>query len=510
MSSRRVGVVVLAIFFALSRVVYIALGVRFDATPLGYFQQYPDPFLLRADLLRTSYYFHMTPPLYNVFLGVVLKVFGGNYVAALHTVYLLAGLFLAVSVYLLMRSLGAGQIPSLLLTAILVASPATVLYENWLYPDYLMAALLPFEAWLLGRAFARRSLPTLAAFFFIAGLIVLARSYYHLGWLILCAALVLLLARSWRRAVLVAAAVPILLGVALYAKNDVVFGFFSGTSASGINAYTLTTLQLTDSERQQLHAEGKISLLTIDPDAWFAEHPQLLVRHTGVPTLDEQVKSTGSPNWGNAGYIEVWNQYSKDAAATVRAHPSVLLRAARMGLLILFVPSDQYDFSPDNHAHVGTLGHWADTILYGQPHSIFRGNQDPTAYRGAQLTDRLPEVGWFIVAAYLLAFAYGVGRFLVSLREGQPPGLAPVLAFTLFTIGYILVIDVPFGIADNNRYRFMADPLVVALLAVAVTGGLNALRRLAGQRRHAVAAVPRRRDRLPHEAEYRQRDGERD
>src|SRR2546428_884978 len=128
MSSRRAGVVVLAIFFGLSRVVYIALGVRFDASPLGYFQQYPDPFLLRTDLLRTGYYFHMTPPLYNVFLGVVLKVFRGNYVAALHAVYLLAGLFLAVSLYLLMRSLGARQVPSLLLTAILVASPATVLY----------------------------------------------------------------------------------------------------------------------------------------------------------------------------------------------------------------------------------------------------------------------------------------------------------------------------------------------------------------------------------------------
>src|SRR4029077_15521740 len=276
-----------------------------------------------------------------------------------------------------------------------------------------------------------------------------------------------------------------------YAKDYVVFGFFSGTSASGINAYTLTTLQLTDSERQQLRSEGKISLLTIDPNTWFAEHPQLLVRHTGVPTLDEQVKSTGSPNWGNAGYIEVWNQYSKDAAATIRARPSVLLRAARMGLLILFVPSAQYDFSPANHAQVDALEHWVDIVLYGQPHSIFRGNQDPTAYRGAQVFDRLPEVGWFILGAYLLALAYGVRRFLVSLRARQPHGLAPMLAFTLFTIVYILVIDVPFGIADNNRYRFMADPLIVALLAVAVTGGLGAFRRLAGQDRHAVPALPR-------------------
>ena len=476
MHSLRTGVVVLAIIFALSRLAYFALGVRFDARPLDYFQQYPDPLLLRTDLIRTNYYFHVTPPLYNVFLGIVLKVFGGNYVAALHAVYLIAGLFLAVSLYLLMRSLGASQLPSLLLTAIFVASPATVLFENWLYPDYLIAALLPFEAWLLGRAVQRRSLRMLAAFFFLAGLIVLARYFYHLGWLILCAAIVLFLMKSWRRAVLIAAAVPILLGVILYAKNYAVFGFFSGTSATGINADVLALVQLTDSERRQMHAEGKISLLSIDPDAWFAEHPQVLVRRTGVPTLDEQTKSTGSPNWGNAGYIEVWNQYSKDAAATIRARPTVLLRALRMGLLIVFVPSDQYDFSPENHARLNTLEHWADIGLYGQPHSIFRGNQDSTAYRGPQLGARLREVGWFILGCYLVALAYGVRRLFRSLRDGQPPRLAAMLAFTLFTICYILLIAVPLGIADNNRYRLMADPLMLALLAVALTGLAGRLR----------------------------------
>lgn len=476
MPSLRTGVVIVAVFFGLSRLAYFALGVRFDALPLDYFMQYPDPLLLRTDLIRTSYFFHMTPPLYNFLLGVVLKVFGMHYWTGLHAVYVLAGLLLAVSLYLLMRSLGASQLPSLVLTAIFVASPATVLYENWLYPDYLIAAVLPFEAWLLGRAVKRRSLPTLAAFFFLASLIVLARSYYHLGWLILCAALVLLLCRSWRSAVMVAAALPILLGAGLYTKNYVAFGFFSGTSASGINAYTLTTLQLTDSERQQLYAEGKISALVADPDTWYAARPELLSPRTGVPTLDEQTKSTGAPNWSNAGYIVVWNQYSKDAVATVRARPTVLLRAVRMGLLILFLPSDQFDFSLANQAHLHTLRRVADFGLYGQARSVFRGSQDPASFRRALVGERLREVGWLILAAYVLALAYGVRRLLGSLRDRQPPGLAPVLAFILFTICYILVIDVLFGIADNNRYRFMADPLIVALLAVAVTGLVGRLR----------------------------------
>ena len=54
-----------------------------------------------------------------------------------------------------------------------------------------------------------------------------------------------------------------------------------------------------------------------------------------------------------------------------------------------------------------------------------------------------------------------------------------MVAFTLFTICCILVIDVLFRIPDKNRYRFMADPLMMALLAVAVTALAGRLRRLA-------------------------------
>jgi hypothetical protein len=53
-----------------------------------------------------------------------------------------------------------------------------------------------------------------------------------------------------------------------------------------------------------------------------------------------------------------------------------------------------------------------------------------------------------------------------------------MIAFTLFTVCYIVVVDVPFGSPDNNRYRFMADPMVVALLAVGLTALGRRLRRV--------------------------------
>ncbi len=475
--SRRAGAVIVAVFFALSRLAYFAAGVRFDVHPLDFFIQYPDPVLLRTDLLRTSYYWHMTPPLYNLFLGAILKIFGGNYAVALQTVYVLAGLFLAVSLYLLMRSLAASQLPSMLLTAIFVASPATVLYENWLYPDYLIAALLPFMAWLLGRAVTRRSMPALVAFFSLAAAIVLSRSFYHLGWLILIVALLLLMNRGWRSRILVAAALPILLCALLYVKNNAVFGFFSGSSTYGVQAYYGTTLQLTPAELHLFRDQGKISDLSVGADVWYAQHPGIFNPRTGVPALDQVMKSTGFINWNNRGYIEVWNQYGRDATATVKARPTVVLRALRMGLLVLFAPSDSYEFSAANRSHLSGLERLVDTGLYGQPRYVARANQDPANFRGAQLGDRLREVGWFIVLGYVIALACGAFMLWRTLRHRSRPDLALMIAFTLFTVCYIVIVDVPFGSPDNNRYRFMADPMVTALLAVALTALLARLRR---------------------------------
>ena len=487
---RTLGVVAVAVLFALSRLAYFALGVRFDATPLDSFLQYPDPVLLRTDLIRTTYYFHLTPPLYNDFLGLVLKTFGAHYGTALHTAYLLAGLFLAVSLYLLMRSLGAGQVPSLVLTGIFIASPATVLYENWLYPDYLIAALLPFMAWLLGRAVKQRSTPGLVAFFVLAALIVLSRSFYHLGWLLLVIALVFLINRQWRSRIVLAAAVPILVCALFYVKNYAVFGFFSGSSAYGGQLSYGTTFQLTASELQQLRDNGTISALTYDAPTWFADHQGLFDPRTGVPVLDQQTKSTGAPNWNNRGYLEVWSQYSKDAVATARARPSVLLRATRMGLLILFVPSDGFNFSSTtvtvaNQAHLSAVQGITDVALYGQPHRIFTA-QDPSSFRGGQVGDRLREVGWFIVFAYLLAIGYGLYLLKASRRPRLRSDLVAMVAFTLFTLAYILVIDVPLGIPDNNRYRFMADPLMMALLAVALTALARRVRLALQERQREV------------------------
>ena len=85
-------------------------------------------------------------------------------------------------------------------------------------------------------------------------------------------------------------------------------------------------------------------------------------------------------------------------------------------------------------------------------------------YQRAHWTERLAEVGWLTLLVYVLAIPYGVLRTWRAVRNHNRALAAPLI-FLLVTIVYVGVSDLVAGIPDNNRYRFMIDPLVLALLA---------------------------------------------
>jgi hypothetical protein len=81
----KLAVAVIMAAFALSRVAAHAAGIRFDATPLTWYWQYIDPVLLQERLLESLYYSHTQPPLFNLLLGINLKLFPSSFSTAMHT-----------------------------------------------------------------------------------------------------------------------------------------------------------------------------------------------------------------------------------------------------------------------------------------------------------------------------------------------------------------------------------------------------------------------------------------
>jgi len=180
--SAAIGFIVVA--FAISRAATYAAGVRFDATPLGWYWQFIDPVLLRERLLESVYYSHTQPPLFNLFLGINLKLFPSSFSTAMYVEYMMLGLTTAIALYVLLTELGLSAVPSALLTVVFAVSPATLVYENWLFYEYPTMTVLVVGAAALHRFLARDSVGAGITFFAAAAAAIYIRTTFQLVWLL--------------------------------------------------------------------------------------------------------------------------------------------------------------------------------------------------------------------------------------------------------------------------------------------------------------------------------------
>jgi hypothetical protein len=462
----------------ISRVWYHIAGVRFDASSLSWFWQYVDPALLKANLAQSLWYLHSQPPTFNAFLGVVLNLFPGHETAVFTICYLLVGLVFTATLFLLLGELGVPATPNAALTAIYVASPACVLYENWLFYTYPLTVLLLLGA-LFWQRFTRqgRFLDALLLFA-CAALLALTWSLFHLVWLLgLVLALVLFRQGDWRK-VLSAAAVPVLVVGLWYGKNLVQVDEFSGSTWFGINFSKMTNSMLSAPERRALYDNGDISAVSLvppfgNPDMYSGALPR--PGPTGVPVLDQEMKPSGTPNFNNSLFVAVSRQYGRDALRILAAHPAAYFRGLVESCLLYFLPSSAYLFLDGNVTHIKGLVRFVSTALNGR----FSYHRDP-GLRHSQparyYLQGLLNVAWFPLIAYVFVLILGLILLLrrpSSLPPASSLALHPSSLFFLwYNVAWVTIVANAVEVGENNRFRFVTDPLVFAFLAALAVGWL--------------------------------------
>jgi hypothetical protein len=454
----------------LSRIGYHIAGVRFDGSSLSWFWQYVDPALLKANLAQSLWYLHSQPPAFNAFLGVVLNLFPGHEAVVFTVCYLLVGLGFTATLFLLQKELGVPDAPNAALTAIYVASPACVLYENWLFYTYPLT-VLPLLSALFWQRFARqgRFLDALLLFA-CAALLALTWSLFHLVWLLgLVLALAFFRRGDWRK-VLAAAAVPVLVVVFWYGKNLVQVGEFSGSTWFGINFSKMTNSMLTAPERRALYDNGTISAVSLippfgDPDKYYGALPR--PGPTGVPVLDQEMKPAGTPNFNNILFVAVSRQYGRDALRIIAAHPSAYLRGLAESYLLYFLPSSAYLFLDNNVAHIRGLARLA-SILDGRFVYHFERSLRLTQ-PGRYYLQGFLNTGWLIIIAYVLVIILGL---VLLCRRTSFITHRSLLFFLWFNVAWVTIFANAVEVGENNRFRFVTDPFVFAFLAALAAGWL--------------------------------------
>ena len=250
--------------FGVSRALYAIAGVRFETTAsLETFMHFIDVRLLRHDMWNSVWHFHAQPPLFNVFLGVVLHLPGGKGFW-FEIVYLSMGAAVTVTMFLLTlgtrcslragvrgysgvcRAAGHGAVREL--PSLHISGGAAAVGERPLSVRYL------------------RSRRPLFGFLFFGTLavLVLTRSTFHLVWLIAVAAAVLIL-RAHGVVALPLLLMPLVVVSFWYTKNWVQFGTTSSSSWAGMNLAKVTLQEAADDEVDQMVRRGELSPQALIP-----------------------------------------------------------------------------------------------------------------------------------------------------------------------------------------------------------------------------------------------------
>ena len=435
----------LAVLFAVSRVVFRLVGVRFSTDQLGIAIQYLDPELLRTHLAQSVWYLHTQPPLYNLFLGIVLKLFPGHEGLAFHAVHLALGLIFVLALYLLLVGFSLPRKAAAAIALLISVSPAIILYENRLFYDYPTLVLLTVAA-LAAQRLARR--PTPAAALVLASLlavVVLVRSLYQLPFVLL--ALLPLLRVVPARVLAIGAAVPVAVLIGLSVKNAILFGTPSTSSWLGENLANVGIYTAPLAERRAYVAAGELDRVELIPpfaklEAYDGVVPR--ARPHGIPAVDRPLTSNGKVNLNQWTYLAISRRRLHDDVSFIPSHPSWYARGVKLATVRFFWPPTYPPaITGSNKFEIRRWEALWEAGFYGST---------PGANR----------LGFLALAAYVAALGFGLWAFV---RRRGPD--AAVIGFVWVVLAWTLAVGVLTDLGENYRSALLVEPLVVALVAVA-------------------------------------------
>jgi hypothetical protein len=459
-------VVLLVCLFVVSRVVLLATGFSFETGPLKVATQNIDPSLMRTRLLESLWYMHGQPPLWNGLVGLSLNVFPNGWEELWHVIFLGLGLVAVLALYALLVQLGISRRAAAIVAAVFSLTPAVLAYENSFFYDYPTLVVLTVAAVAVGRFVSRPSVGVGLVVFGCAAGLVLLRTLFQVWWLLAVIALLLVACWDRRRTVLLACAVPLALVVSVYAKNWIMYGVPSTSSWAGMGLARVAVEGLSLSERRQLVSEGKLHPVSlVEPLSPLAAYEAVGIERdapTGIPLLDEVSGPEYPANLENRTYIRISRLYWQDDLWIIRHRPGAYLRAVGAGLADFVSPPTRGWGGEGNVGRMSAYDRWFNEVAYGRL--------------------GLGTAGLFVVAAYLFALAVGLWVTVRRLRPGAPPATVTV-GFALVTIVYVGVVGNLAEVGENYRFRFVVEPLAVALVAF----GVN---RLLERRSASLSASP--------------------
>ena len=456
-----------SVVFLISRIVFYLAGVRFDNSIMNWWMHFMDIELLKNILIQSLYYFHSQPPLYNLFLGIILKLFPSDAVLAIHVMYTFFGFVLGCTLLLVQVKLGVTKFTAIILSILFTISPSFILYENWIFYTMPLAMLLVISVLFLSRFLESNHLIDAAGFF--ASLFILCgiRSLFHITFYMFVTIFLLFLCRKEKKKILIAAFVPFIIILSLYVKNFVLFDKFSASTWLGMNVWSMTTRNLSIDQRRQLVDEGKLSPVSlVERNSKLEKYPESFLdieEYEHVQVLRQIKKANGENNYNNLAYITISDQYLKDAMYVLKNYPETYLTGLSRSWFSYFKSSSDYSPLAVNKRKLSAFNNVYDYIFYGKIPFNFSSIRQLPIY-----SDQDHYVYIFLLCGMPVLIFFGMrlsaGKY--NNQENISRSRRIIIAYICFIIFYVAVIGNSLETGENNRFRFATDPLYVVLIGL--------------------------------------------
>ncbi len=435
------GVALAGVFIA-ERVILGIVGIRFNIDALSWYWQVLDPVLLREHLFESLFFLHSQPPLFNLLLGLALKMSPTGAAWLLQGFFSGLGLGLAMALFYGLVELDWPPRIAALAVAVAALTPGWIVYEHWLFYDFPVLVLLAVACVALLRFVGGGEWGSLGLFLVAVVVVALTRSLFHLVWVGVSLGILLAIRpRLSVRWVVTVFVVPLVVVAGWYAKNQVVFGFFGPSSWLGLSLAKTATARLGPEDREALVAEGVLSpWAQVKPFSsleLYEAAAAIQFEDSKVEALGQRLKASGHPNFNHRGFVDISAGCRTDAFAVILNRPSVYLNSVVTAIRRFF--SSAVAYPP-----------FLDNLVVMAP-----------VYRFGEMTWSRPAA---VAAAFWGALLISIFGAFGAFRQGRR-GEGVVRLWVVWTLLWVLVVGSLVEVGENHRFRFLVTPLVWLTLA---------------------------------------------
>jgi hypothetical protein len=222
-------------------------------------------------------------------------------------------------------------------------------------------------------------------------------------------------------------------------------------------------------ERTALVESGKLSpVALVEPFAALTNYPAVYQQVEGFPglarhpLLRDPQKSTGEVNFNHLAYLGISKQYLKDVKYSIRHFPRFYLKGVIRSAFIYTKAASDYGWLVENRKAIHWVDEFYDRFFLGR--LLLQG--EGLHVRGASGEPFRLYVG--LILGLPLVAGFGLWTSLSLKRANLPLGSerAVLLLYISLTVIYVAAVGILVESGENNRFRFMTDPLSLLLLAM--------------------------------------------